>query len=522
MKALSENGVIGKNPEMVGYAMDVDEKAESNIIDWEKACPKGTKANCLIKMVEKNSDYAVSVVENGRFKPDREALAKLVAYSGFDHETKQLIFDGINGKRCKGIWGKITCLFKDKLIQQELHNENFDAEIYNVIDRNSKVSKKIDTCLEGDKCVKEEVICEEGMSASNCRESIEIKLCPPTKSKDVCDKANRILDENRKLDPTKLVQYNKDVIKANIKAGGVTCEYEEDKDCERVAKACSGDPISSGCRDAMTSYCEVMAKKRKGKIDCSKIIGGLEKAKKDQFVETNVGFTILDAILNPDQSAMDTVRLIGGIFGYEADYTWLPNWLKEDVSSSICLAKIDGYLDEAVSDGRGGLTQYERELETEPRTGQPFDSNVVVRADLRGQRSRILPDDSVNIMYSYYLRAPDDKDLLYNLRLGYIKDGNKVIKDLFSEPRIRNLSKGQTVSDFQSIKLPPINDSEDVDPNSFSLNFRAKHNDNKIVDLIAPMVLIESGNTISGRARISSGGSGVSNQENAYSDFWDD
>ena len=34
---------------------------------------------------------------------------------------------------------------------------------------------------------------------------------------------------------------------------------------------------------------------------------------------------------------------------------------------------------------RGGLTQYERELETDPDgTGAPFDSNLVVRADVRG------------------------------------------------------------------------------------------------------------------------------------------
>ena len=251
-----------------------------------------------------------------------------------------------------------------------------------------------------------------------------------------------------------------------------------------------------------------------------------ERVRGRQEVTTIKFFDILHAVINPDPNTLDTLKL----FGVEADYTRLPNWLSEDVSSSICLYKIDGYLDEAVSDDRGGLTQYERDFETDPRTGAPFDSNLVVRADVRGQRSQILPDGSIYLTYSYYLKAPDDSNLSYNINLVYLVNRNIAEPiSLFEDPKVEKLINGTSNSHFETMRIQ-INDSENVDRNSFTLNFRAVKNISDpastiVVDLTAPVVIIDSGDRISGRTRgrsrsSSDSNNGVRSDEDFYRDIW--
>ena len=516
----------------------ISENSLTKVLSNNNIC-EDYEVNCLTSIVKINSDLAENLIENGYIEISREQMAGLIAESSLTNEEKQNLLNGYNENQCGGFWCRIGRFINGKLTQQELHNENLNNEILSVRNRIWKVSRNI--CSDNP-CDKDDIkICESGDIINDCMNKINNKCISTFNDGNNNDKKNCIeeydqqLRQFQRIDPDDLEAYNGNIVKANLQAGGFKCYDEnggsgsDNEKCNEIVTTCNSDLNSEECKDIIYSICRENVNTRTAAYiarvrDCSNIISGLERSEGELLVETNIGFTILDAIINPDQNTIDALRF----FGFEANYTrlsnWGLNWLKEDVSSSICLFKIDGYLDEAVSDSRGGLTQYERDFEIDPRTGASFDSNLVVRADVRGQRSQILPDGSINLIYSYYLRAPDNINLTYSLRLGYLKNGNKEKVDLFDDPKIRNLPNGTSDSDFITMPIP-INDSENVDINSFSLNFRAKHNDNKIVNLVAPVVIIDRGDRVSGRTgrRSSSGDNGVNDDdEDIYSDFWDD
>ena len=149
------------------------------------------------------------------------------------------------------------------------------------------------------------------------------------------------------------------------------------------------------------------------------------------YMETSTFYNIFSFFTQRDQTALATSRF----FGIEANYNDVPRILREDIPSTICLAKIDGYLDKekANQDGRvnGGVTSYSYELDQDPRAGVTG-SNLVVDYDLRAQRTAILPDNSSQIVYSFFLRAPADTELTYALRVGY-QVGNEKVKVIVTD-----------------------------------------------------------------------------------------
>jgi hypothetical protein len=195
--------------------------------------------------------------------------------------------------------------------------------------------------------------------------------------------------------------------------------------------------------------------------------------RKEGYTETSTTFDVISALMNPDQQAVSASRL----FGFEADYSKLPQWLTEDTASLICLAKIDGYLDTQLEtqfeDGVGnsgarGITQYgcsiEKELEFDPNSGEYVQAEgqpcVEVLADLRAERTPILPNGEVQITYSGYLRAPPTTNISYMIYAVYLEENksNPTLEPLFvysnGTLNPRQINAGQDESFYNTIRIP--------------------------------------------------------------------
>ncbi|MEC8338979.1 MAG: hypothetical protein VXZ40_00010 [Nanoarchaeota archaeon] len=238
---------------------------------------------------------------------------------------------------------------------------------------------------------------------------------------------------------------------------------------------------------------------------------------KEKYVETSTAFDVIAALMNPDQNAL----LASELFGFESDFSDLPQWLTEDTASLICLAKIDGYLDTQVesqfkdsagNSGARGITQYgcslEDGLEFDPntRTYQPTAGLpcVEVLADLRAERTPLLPTGEVQITYSYYLKSPLNVNISYMLYAGYYLENQSdlELQPLFlhrnSSLDIRVLEAGEDISDFRVARIPgngtlvtPIGDE------SIKLLLQAFYTDGSSIDeyvsIISPAYPIEVG-----------------------------
>ncbi len=191
------------------------------------------------------------------------------------------------------------------------------------------------------------------------------------------------------------------------------CESNPD-DCNKYGMKCKSDD----------SACKLLKKEFEEKEDY---------ISRNSYVETSAVFDAISALMNPDQNAIAASRL----FGFEADTSDLPPWLTYDTASYICLAKIDGYLDTQIEStqedsvgntGTTGTTQYgcsiEMEYEYDSTTGSYVQNEghpcLEVIADLRGERSGILPDGSILVTYSGYIKAPPSLNITYDLYIAYL------------------------------------------------------------------------------------------------------
>lgn len=275
---------------------------------------------------------------------------------------------------------------------------------------------------------------------------------------------------------------------------------------------------------------------------------------KEKYVETSTAFDVIAALMNPDQNAL----LASELFGFESDFSDLPEWLTEDTASLICLAKIDGYLDTQVesqfedsagNSGARGITQYGCSLED----GLEFDSNtgtyqptvglpcVEVLADLRAERTPLLPTGEVQITYSYYLKSPPNVNISYMLYAAYnLENQSKTeLQPLFLHRNgsldIRVLEAGEDISDFRVARIPengtlvtPIGDE------SIKLLLQAFYTDGstiqEYVSIISPAYPIEVGSyrdplgqqSSSSSGGESTSGENTSTQEEEQSESVDD
>jgi hypothetical protein len=258
-------------------------------------------------------------------------------------------------------------------------------------------------------------------------------------------------------------------IEDKFKKAGYYCPDEKIICNDGELKSCSEEEVI--CNDISDLTCksdDYRCKLIKEEVD------EVERySKKETYTETSTAFDVISVIMNPDQDAV----LASKLFGFEADYSKLPQWLTEDTASLICLAKIDGYLDTQLetqseddvgNQGARGVTQYGCSIEREdefdgntgeyvPTAGQPC---VEVLADLRAERTQILPNDEVRITYSGYLRAPPTTNISYMLYAVYREENNSnpTLEPLFvytnGTLNPKTLTAGQDDSFYNTIRIP--------------------------------------------------------------------
>lgn len=214
------------------------------------------------------------------------------------------------------------------------------------------------------------------------------------------------------------------------------------------------------------------------------------------YVKPSTGFLVFE-FLNLKDEAVNALKL----FGVEKDYSNVPSLLKEEIPSTVCLLKIDGYLDKEEENG-GGVTQYGCELDGDKSSND--DPNCInVLLDLRAQRTPIAPDNTTVITYSMYLRGSTKSDVQYMIALSYYEDGKKK-KYPLSE--LINLSKGGVASLYHNV-IFEVNSTGTVEPNSFEIGVVAVYPDKSVyTSKTYPIVLIEVGDVYTGTTFANSAG----------------
>lgn len=254
---------------------------------------------------------------------------------------------------------------------------------------------------------------------------------------------------------------------------------------------CSED-ISNECLRELDSICDTEGNSDIGCAVARELSG-------QTFVETTRLYDFISAIANPDANALQAAKF----FGIEADYSNVPQLLREPFASQICLAKIDGYLDstrETEVAGASGLTRYGCQntveqvvnLETTLVETVGVQNCLQVLGDIRAQRTLITPDFKTSITYSAFIRAPTDSNILYTVVVAYNQGGTQKIINLFED--LKNVSEGETANEFNTVELP-INESEgEVDENSFQIGlFSFQPNGDRYIKLTTDIILIQEG-----------------------------
>lgn len=212
---------------------------------------------------------------------------------------------------------------------------------------------------------------------------------------------------------------------------------------------------------------------------CNAAASAFDSVYKKETVDTSSIYDVLTLFLKPDARAVKGLKL----FGIEADYASLPAFLRDEFSSQICYAKINGYLDKEIQQG-GGVTSY---------TITNTSNEIQVVADVRGQRTRVTPDDKTSVTLSYFIRAPHDSGIKYIVAMSFRDDGR--VKKIALTDTIR-VSKNGKRNDFQTIDIP-LNSTGEVDENSFKIGLLAVRDSGSVyTNLITPMILVTAGDAI--------------------------
>jgi hypothetical protein len=240
---------------------------------------------------------------------------------------------------------------------------------------------------------------------------------------------------------------------------------------------------------------------------CHSLIKGLDAANDHQRVSTGGGVwwraSLIGNLLNPDQATLGAVEYISedltgwGMFKF--DQGNIIEYFDEDIPSKVCRSNVfnmgtmfdddyegltsDFQTDKVVGGGQGkGSTRFAclgDEFDAEEYSGalgESIDENsylgstlsqnqgcLELKSDLRGYRTPLLPDGTMEITYSYFLRAPENVNVRYVVVAHYNSDiwHHEIIRGPI------NISEGQSDSGTYFINLP-INHSEDfIDTEDF-------------------------------------------------------
>jgi hypothetical protein len=302
------------------------------------------------------------------------------------------------------------------------------------------------------------------VSAQNDLDACSDKSCREEKEK----KLNNVREEYKEI-------YNEELLNSALESFDIN---QLDPNIKNIIKQ-NCDFSADGCASKIekSPFCTEDPER------CKKVLAQLELADSTSLVQQNLFAEITQLFFNPDPAAIGALSL----FGIEADYSYLPSFLREDVASQLCLAKIGGYLDKEVKSG-GGVSLYNTE---------EFNRDIEAFADLRAQRTAITPDERVEVSYSAFLRNQEDRSFQYILAVSFVSQGVREKVSIFDEPK--SLGQGGIASEFDTISIP-LNNTERIDPNSFTIHLLAVYSGTQdiAVNLDYPIILITGGDIIAG------------------------
>ncbi len=203
-------------------------------------------------------------------------------------------------------------------------------------------------------------------------------------------------------------------------------------------------------------------------------------------VETNGIYKAISILTNPDENALKASKLFGLDEAFNFKDNALYDVFGEPFPSNICIAKIDGYLDDQ-QNTNGGVTSYQ--FGTDDPDEKLSERSINVRYDLRAQMTRVTPDAKVSISYSYFVKAPFEEDLQFIIAVSYVAD-NKVKKVALTD--LKSIKGGEKSNGFETVDLP-LN-STNVDENSFQIGLVAVDSTKSpVYSVTTPIILITSG-----------------------------
>ncbi len=496
----------------------------------------------------------IDKMKSGDIKYTEEDFGRFLAQenNALSPEDFQKLVEAANTGNCQeSNWGKTICGWLNNIDATELQVKQFEDDIGDIFS-NIKINEDLYVEIEG----KEVIFNCYGVTVNECRGNLE-NICSDQEDKQECiSKAERLLNNYKTINGENFREVNQQIFdrlfdEYNLcdgKSGGLCEEIKDGEEPNDIQKVCFNDITSSACNDAIKDLCT------DGSPACDAYEDLSRKMRQEGYTETSTAFDVIATLMNPDQNAL----LASELFGFESDFSDLPEWLTEDTASLICLAKIDGYLDTQVesqfedsagNSGARGITQYGCSLEDglefdpnsgtyQPTVGQPC---VEVLADLRAERTPLLPTGEVQITYSYYLKSPPNVNISYMLYAGYHLENqsNLELQPLFLHRNgsldIQVLEAGEDISDFRVARIPengtlvtPIGDE------SIKLLLQAFFTDGSSIDeyvsIISPAYPIEVGSyrdPLGQQSSSSSGGESASGdvsgtQEDEQSESVDD
>ena len=351
-----------------------------------------------------------------------------------------------------------SCIFSNYINEEKEFKKNLQSEI-TLIETSYKEFSTIPEITIG----KTKNVCE-GTNPSQCQSKV-VDLCNKQKEPQNCiSLASLEIEKNSRFsNDLEILENNNNDLREKIvnnvcKDKGNVC-ITEMNNCLISSDGCD-DTIQKICKDATN------------KNTCiDRLELGEDQVERSSLIKTTKTFDIINAVLNPDREGLDAAAL----FGFESKYD--QKWQIYDSASYVCLAKYGGYLDtqeeNQVEDSVGntgatGITQYgcttDLELGYSVESGEriPIGSNPCreIIADLRAERTPILPSREVQLTYSGYLKAPPSTNISYMLYAIYQEENNSnpTLKPLFLarngslQPKI--LPAGEDDTFYNSFRTP--------------------------------------------------------------------
>jgi len=446
---------------------------------------KGEKTNnvCINALIEgddNSRNIAFSMMSKGQLVVDKDTATSILLNENIDAAGRAAAMEAYQGATCEGFWSEVGCLMLGYDTQRDLMSAEMQAGLGTVRDQSTtlRLAEGGITLPGGQKCIN-------GMKTSDCQ-ALWNDVCAPVegkKQKDGCATAMRYMKQNSVITSQESInKVNDDIVAAFL----VNANMKKDD----LPKTCDGADFGSDqCVADIEEDCKDNSR---DDFECSVLADNVRDAAGNQIVQTGIGFSILQSILNPDSKAKKAAEL----FGFEDDYSSLPDWLKESGESAVCLNKIEGYLDKTL-ENNGGVTSYGCSKEFalnedgyEDDEGRIVQRCLEVQGDLRAQMSAITPDNKTTISYSYYIKAHEYKPINYIVALSYLEAGIKKKQLLVNKT---SLSAAEQVRKFNFAEIV-VDDRKNVDQRSFRITLGGFYEDNSVyVNLNAPVILIYSG-----------------------------